>query len=169
MIIMAEQQAQEGGSEGASVEARKIRSIPNAITQTITGTKVVVAVGKKKTAIAKAVVKSGAGRVRINGVPVEIWPIEMARLKMMEPMILAGKLASSVDIDISVRGGGFMGQASAVRIAISRGLLEYFQDQNLYNLFSVYDESMIKGDHRRTEPKKPGLKHARSKRQKAYR
>ncbi len=129
-----------------------------------------MAVGKKKTAIAKAVVKSGVGRVRINGgVPVEIWPIEMARLKMMEPIILAGKLASSVDIEISVRGGGVMGQASAVRMAIARGLLEYFQDQNLYNLFSVYDESMIKGDHRRTEPKKPGLKHARSKRQKAYR
>jgi len=114
-------------------------------------------------------VKQGIGRVRINGVPVEIWPIEMARLKMMEPLTLAGKLSSQVDIDVSVSGGGFMGQASAVRMAIARGLLEYFQDQNLYRLFSVYDESMIKGDHRRTEPKKPGLKHARSKRQKAYR
>ena len=110
---MAEQQVQEGGGEETTVETRKIRPIPNAVTQTVKGAKVVVAVGKKKTAIAKAVVKSGAGRVRINGVPVEIWPIEMARLKMMEPIILAGKLASSVDIDISVRGGGFMGQASS--------------------------------------------------------
>jgi small subunit ribosomal protein S9 len=164
---MAEQEEVQKQEE--QQETRRIRTIPNTIAQTVKGIKVVIAVGKKKTAIAKAIVKQGIGRVRINGVPVEIWPIEMARLKMMEPLTLAGKLSSQVDIDVSVSGGGFMGQASAVRMAIARGLLEYFQDQNLYRLFSVYDESMIKGDHRRTEPKKPGLKHARSKRQKAYR
>jgi len=110
------------------------------------------------------------GRVRVNGIPIEVWPIEMARMRMMEPLLLAGKsLVSKVDVDATVRGGGFMGQATAVRMAIARGLVEYFQNTELLRLYMTYDPSMIKGDPRRTEPKKPGLKHARSKRQKAYR
>ncbi len=146
------------------------RPVPNATAQEVAGVRVVIAVGKKKTAIAKAVVRPGIGRVRVNGVPIEIWPIEMARVRMMEPLLLAGKeLVGKVDIDVTVRGGGFMGQATAVRMAIARGLVEYFQDSKLLGLYMVYDSSMIKGDPRRTEPKKPGLKHARSKRQKAYR
>ncbi|KUO86978.1 MAG: 30S ribosomal protein S9 [Vulcanisaeta sp. MG_3] len=134
------------------------------------GLRVVIAVGKKKTAIAKAVIRPGIGRVRVNGIPIEVWPIEMARMRMMEPLLLAGKsFMSKVDVDATVRGGGFMGQATAVRMAIARGLVEYFQNTELLRLYMTYDPSMIKGDPRRTEPKKPGLKHARSKRQKAYR
>jgi small subunit ribosomal protein S9 len=131
--------------------------------------RVVVSVGKKKTAIAKAVIRAGVGRVRINGYPLELWPVEVARLKMIEPLILAGELARKVDIDIEVSGGGFMGQATAVRIAIARGLVAYFQSQELEELYEKYDPYVLRGDPRRAEPKKPGLKHARSKRQKAYR
>ncbi|ADN49497.1 30S ribosomal protein S9 [Vulcanisaeta distributa] len=154
------------GSESTALP----RSVPNTITQEVAGARVVIAVGKKKTAIAKAVIRPGIGRVKVNGVPIEIWPIEMARMRMMEPLLLAGKeLTSKVDIEVTVRGGGFMGQATAVRMAIARGLVEYFQNLKLLELYMTYDPSMIKGDPRRTEPKKPGLKHARSKRQKAYR
>jgi len=146
------------------------RTIPNTTMQEVAGLRVVIAVGKKKTAIAKAVIRPGIGRVRVNGIPIEVWPIEMARMRMMEPLLLAGKsLVSKVDVEVTVRGGGFMGQATAVRMAIARGLVEYFQNTELLRLYMTYDPSMIKGDPRRTEPKKPGLKHARSKRQKAYR
>jgi small subunit ribosomal protein S9 len=146
------------------------REIPGVAVQEVEGARVVIAVGKKKRAIARAVIRAGVGRVRINGVPVEVWPMEVARMRMMEPILLAGReLASKVDVDVSVGGGGFMGQASAVRTAIARGLVEYFRDQRLLELYMNYDPSLIKGDPRRTEPKKPGLKHARSKRQKAYR
>jgi small subunit ribosomal protein S9 len=131
--------------------------------------RVVISVGKKKTAVARAIIRPGIGRVRINGYPLELWPIEMARLKMAEPLILAGELAKKVDIDVNVSGGGYMGQAIATRIAIARGLVAYFQSQELKELYERYDPYMLKGDPRRTEPKKPGLKHARSKRQKAYR
>lgn len=131
--------------------------------------RVVIAVGKKKTAVARAVIKPGVGRVRINGYPLELWPIEMARLKMSEPLILAGDLAKKVDIDVNVAGGGYMGQATAVRIAIARGLVAFFQSQELKEVYEKYDPYMLKGDPRRAEPKKPGIKHARSKRQKAYR
>ncbi|MGC8582304.1 MAG: 30S ribosomal protein S9 [Thermoproteus sp.] len=131
--------------------------------------RVVLAVGRKKTAIAKAVIRPGIGRVRINGYPLELWPIEMARQKIVEPLLLAGDLVNKVDIDVEVRGGGYMGQAVAARMAIARGLVKYFEDQKLRELYMQYDPYMLKGDPRRTEPKKPGLKHARSKRQKAYR
>ena len=153
-----------------SIQQGLSRTIPGVTIQEIKGVKVVIATGKKKTAIARAIIRPGIGRVRINGVPIEIWPIEMARMKMMEPLILAGKeIVSKVDIDVNVQGGGVMGQASAVRMAIARGLVAYTQNQQLLELYMKYDPSMIKGDPRRTEPKKPGLKHARSKRQKAYR
>ncbi len=156
----------EQGSESTALP----RSVPNATVQEVAGARVVIAVGKKKTAIAKAIVRPGIGRVRVNGIPIEIWPIEMARIRMMEPLLLAGReLMGKVDINVTVRGGGFMGQATAVRMAIARGLVEYFQNSKLLELYMVYDSSMIKGDPRRTEPKKPGLKHARSKKQKAYR
>ncbi|MEM0468888.1 MAG: 30S ribosomal protein S9 [Pyrobaculum sp.] len=131
--------------------------------------RVVISVGRKKTAVARAIIKPGLGRVRINGTPLEIWPIEIARIKMSEPLILAGELARKVDIEVNVSGGGFMGQAVATRIAIARGLVAYFKSQELKELYERYDPYMIKGDPRMTEPKKPGLKHARSKRQKAYR
>jgi small subunit ribosomal protein S9 len=131
--------------------------------------RVVISVGKKKTAVARAIIRPGIGRVRINGYPLELWPIEMARIKMSEPLILAGDLAKKIDIDVNVSGGGYMGQATAVRIAIARGLVAFFQSQELKELYEKYDPYMLKGDPRRTEPKKPGLKHARSKRQKAYR
>ncbi len=131
--------------------------------------RVVVAVGKKKTAVARAVIRQGFGRVRVNGYPLELWPVEMARMKMWEPLALSGDFAKRVDIDVNVSGGGYMGQAAAVRIAIARGLVGYFQSQELKELYERYDPYMLKGDPRRSEPKKPGIKHARSKRQKAYR
>ncbi len=151
-------------------EEGRIRAIPFVEVQEVNGQKVVIATGKRKTAVARAVIRPGSGIVKINGVPLTIWPMEVARLKMMEPLALAGRdLVNKVDIDVTVSGGGFMGQASAVRMAIARGLVEYFQSKELLNLYMLYDSTMIKGDERRTEPKKPGLKHARSKRQKAYR
>ena len=72
----------------------------------VAGRKIVISVGKRKTAIARAVIKPGIGRVRINGVPIEIWPIEMARIKMLEPLLLLQpKLRESVDIDVRVEEG----------------------------------------------------------------
>ncbi len=163
-------ETQEAQGQIGVVETGLPREIPGVTVTEVKGVRVIIAVGKKKTAIAKAVIRPGIGRVRVNGVPIEIWPIELARWKMMEPLLLAGKsLVNKVDIDVTVRGGGVMGQASAVRMAIARGLVEYFQNPKLLELYMKYDPSMIKGDPRRTEPKKPGIKHARSKRQKAYR
>lgn len=136
----------------------------------VAGRKIVISVGKRKTAIARAVIKPGIGRVRVNGVPIEIWPIEMARMKMLEPLLLLQpKLRESVDIDVKVEGGGVMAQADAVRMAIARGLVAFFNIPELKELYKEFDRTMLAGDPRRTEPEKWLRYSARRFRQKSYR
>uniref|UniRef100_A0A7C2BKL5 Small ribosomal subunit protein uS9 n=1 Tax=Thermosphaera aggregans TaxID=54254 RepID=A0A7C2BKL5_9CREN len=132
--------------------------------------KIVVASGKRKTSIARAVVKPGIGRVWINGIPLEIFPVELARVKMMEPLMLVGDLWKKVDIKVEVRGGGVVSQAEAVRTAIARGLLEYVNnDEEVRKIFTEYDRHMLSGDPRRTESEKWGRYSARRRWQKSYR
>jgi small subunit ribosomal protein S9 len=125
--------------------------------------------GKRKTAIARATLREGKGRIRINKKPLEIMEPEMVKMKILEPLLLAGELANRVDIDVNVRGGGIMGQAEAARVAIGRGLLEFSRDSKLRDAFQEYDKTIIKGDHRRKETKKYGGRGARAKKQKSYR
>ena len=131
--------------------------------------KVINSSGKRKTAIARATIKDGKGRVRINSVPLEILEPELARLKMMEPLELAGDRTVKVDIDVNVNGGGVMGQATATRTAIARGLVDYFEDEELRAKFRAFDRSLLVNDPRRSEPKHPLGRGARKKRQKSYR
>ncbi len=131
--------------------------------------KIVQTYGKRKTAIARAIIAEGGGRVRINKRPLEVIEPEMAKLKMMEPLALAGDLARKIDIEVNVSGGGVMGQAEAVRTAIGRGLVEFTKDLKLRDLFLEYDKIIIKSDVRRKETKKYGGHGARAKRQKSYR
>ncbi len=132
--------------------------------------KVVVATGKRKTAIAKAVVRPGKGRVYVRQRPVELIEPMLARWKMMEPLIVAGDTVRDVvDITVDVRGGGFMGQAEATRTAIAQALVEWSDSEDLKEKFESYDRTMLSGDARKTEPKKFGGPGARRRRQKSYR
>src|SRR5438552_1790946 len=117
--------------------------------------KAIVASGKRKTAVARATVTKGRGLVRINSVPVEMYPFELGRLKILEPLKLAGRKVDSIDIDVNVQGGGVMGQADAVRTAIARGLVQFLNDNDLETLFREYDRTLIVPDTRRKLPKKP--------------
>jgi small subunit ribosomal protein S9 len=132
--------------------------------------KVLVVSGKRKTAMARAVVKPGIGRVRINRVPIEIFEPEIAREKIIEPLIQAGDdVWKQLDMDVKVSGGGFMGQAEAARMAIANALLKWTKSAHLRTVFVEYDRTMIAGDFRRKEPKKFGGPGARAKDQKSYR
>jgi small subunit ribosomal protein S9 len=132
--------------------------------------KVLVVSGKRKTAMARAVVKPGIGRVRINRTPIEIFEPEIAREKIMEPLIQAGDdVWKQLDMDIKVSGGGYMGQAEAARMAIANALLKWTKSAHLRTVFVEYDRTMIAGDFRRKEPKKFGGPGARAKDQKSYR
>ena len=126
--------------------------------------------GKKKTAVARATVTDGEGRVRINSQPVELVEPEMARLKMLEPFRVAGEdLRSEVDVEVSVNGGGFAGQADAVRTAIARGLVQHRNDAELRDAFMEFDRSLLVNDSRQSEPKQWGGPGARARYQKSYR
>ena len=131
--------------------------------------KIINTSGKRKTAIARATVKKGKGLVRINNKPVEIYEPEIARWKILEPIQIANDYLKTVDINVNVKGGGFMSQASAVRTAIAKGLVEYTNDPSLKLAFLDYDRSLLVSDSRRKEPKKPLGRGARKKRQKSYR
>ena len=131
--------------------------------------KIVITSGKRKTAIAKAVVRPGVGRVRINKIPIEIYQPELARMTIMEPLIIAKDLAKKVDIDVTVKGGGVMGQAEAARTAIARGLVEWSGDEELRKAYLQYDRYLLVNDVRRKEPKKQGGRGARKRRQTSYR
>jgi len=132
--------------------------------------RIILTSGKRKTAIARAVIRPGKGRIRINGVPLEIWMPESARWKMMEPLLLVGKeVWGQLDIDVTVKGGGFMGQAEAARIAIARGLYLWTGDETIREKFVEYDRTMLAGDPRRKEPKKYGGRGARARFQTSYR
>jgi small subunit ribosomal protein S9 len=131
--------------------------------------KVITTSSKRKTAIAQATVKKGIGRVRINKKPIEIYTPELARLKILEPILLAKDKAKKVNITIRVKGGGTMGQADASRTAIARGLVKFYDDPTLKELYLKHDRSLLVNDPRRKEPKHHLGRGARKKRQKSYR
>lgn len=125
--------------------------------------------GKKKTAIARATIKDGDGRVRVNAQPIELIEPEMARLKMMEPFRIIDGVRDAVQIDVSVSGGGVIGQADAVRTAIARGLVDHQNDAELREAYMEFDRSLLVNDVRQSEPKKWGGPGARARYQKSYR
>ena len=132
--------------------------------------KVLVISGKRKTATARAVVKPGIGRIRINRIPLEIYEPEIAREKIMEPLMQAGNdVLKQLDVDVKVSGGGYMGQAEASRMVIANALLKWTKSSRLRRVFVEYDRTMVVGDPRSKEPKKFGGPGARARDQKSYR
>ncbi|MFQ5761454.1 MAG: 30S ribosomal protein S9 [Candidatus Bathyarchaeia archaeon] len=125
--------------------------------------------GRRKTAQARAVLRQGSGSVRINRIPLEVYTPEIARWKVEEPLTLASDLRKQVDIDVTVRGGGFMGQAEAARMSIAKGLAEWSKSSRIRKLFTAHDRTMLAGDPRAKEMKKFGGIGARRRRQKSYR
>ncbi len=131
--------------------------------------KIVVNSMKRKTSIARAVVKEGKGRVRVNRVSIEIYEPKIARLKILDPLRLAADVVKNLDISIKVKGGGWVSQAEAARMAVASGLVKFTESEELRRKFIDEDRYMLAGDPRRTEPKKWGGRSARAKVQKSYR
>lgn len=124
---------------------------------------------KKKRAVARATLyRPGRGILRINGYLLDAYTQnKYLRMVIEEPLALAGELAENVDIYVSVQGGGFMGQASAIRGAIAKGLVQVNDD--LRDAYLQYDRTLLVDDVRRVEPKKPLGRKARAKKQTSYR
>lgn len=131
--------------------------------------RVLLTSGKRKTAIARATVKPGRGTVKINKIPIDVYSPEIAREKIMEPLLLAGDSWKKLDIEVDVRGGGFMAQAEAARVSIARAIVELLKGPEIEEVYKEFDRTMLSGDPRRKEPKKFGGPGARRKKQKSYR
>ena len=126
--------------------------------------------GKRKRAIARATLKQGNGLIRVNHIPIDFLEPKMSRLKLREPLILAGDVANKVDIDVSVAGGGITSQAEASRLAIAKALVNFTKSDKLKEVFLNYDRNLLVADVRRKEPAKPNRHgQARAKIQKSYR
>ena len=124
----------------------------------------------RKTSSAHVYITKGAGKVRINNVPIEMIPQEHARETILAPLEIAGDLRDKIDVSVRVRGGGFMGQAGAAATAISRALTGWTKSkkepkdhplpkstrEDLRKRISDFDKYLISGDARRKEPKKFG-------------
>jgi len=126
--------------------------------------------GKRKRAVAKAIVSSGSGKITFNGknyLNLHLFD----KLQLEEPMriakIVLGK--TDFDVEITVRGGGEKGQIDAARISMAKGIVDFTNSNELKGAYLDYDRNLLVADVRRKEPNKPGDSKARSKRQTSYR
>ena len=128
--------------------------------------------GKRKEALAKATIKNGTGKIRINKRPIESYSY-LRQLSLKEPLVLSQQIIpeqlGKVDISVNVKGGGSESQVEASRLSISRALVDFTKNEQLKKAFLNYDRSLLVADVRRKEMRKPGDSKARAKRQKSYR
>ena len=133
--------------------------------------------GRKKNAVAVAHTKRGHGLIKINGSPIDLWEPEGLRMKTFEPVLLLGQARfAGVDIRVRVRGGGYTAQVYAIRQAIARSMVAFYQKyvdehskREIKDLLLSYDRSLLVSDPRRRESKKFGGPSARARYQKSYR
>jgi small subunit ribosomal protein S9 len=139
--------------------------------------------GQRKTSRATATISKGNGKVRINNIPAEVMEPEVAREVVLVPIHLIGEIRNRIDLSVKVHGGGFMGQAFASAVAISRALtgegkggkdpkdhpLSKGIREEIRRKITEYDRHFLAGDPRQTESKKFGGPSARRRKQKSYR
>ena len=138
---------------------------------------------QRKTCRALATISKGNGKVRINNVPSEVMEPKIAKEMVLTPINLLGENRNRVDINVKVQGGGFMGQAFASAVAISRALtgdgkggrdpkdhpLTKSMREEVRRKILEFDRHLLSGDPRQTESKKFGGPGARRRKQKSYR
>jgi len=128
----------------------------------------IITSGRRKQSVARAVLSEGKGKITVNNTDLKSYSPELARLKIMEPLMLAGDVASKVNIDITVRGGGVITQADAARLSVARALVVY--SGKLKEVFLDYDRQLLVADIRVREVGKPNHHgQARARTQTSYR
>ena len=112
--------------------------------------------GRRKSSIARVYVLEGKGNITVNGRDVnEYMPYATLVMDLKQPLVLTGT-EGKYDVRAEVRGGGFTGQAGAIRLGITRALLEAGCDRKTLKV-----AGMLTRDSRKKERKKYGLKAAR--------
>ncbi len=116
--------------------------------------KYIVATGKRKVAKARATIRKGCGVVRINKLALDSVQSKYFRMAVETPLVIAGDVSKSVDIDVIATGGGTTGQVDAIKQAIARALVEWSGSKELKTKFIAYDRNLMVFDSRKNEPSK---------------
>jgi small subunit ribosomal protein S9 len=130
----------------------------------------IITSGKRKTSIARALLKEGPGKVTINGKSLRNLNL-FDRLKIEEPLRIAKEILgkTNFDVKIKIKGGGEKSQIEAARLALAKAIVKFSDSQKLREVYSNYDRNLLIADVRRKETYKPGDSKARSKRQSSKR
>ncbi len=116
-------------------------------------------VGRRKAAIARVILKEGNGNITINHRPLETYfPSEILQYIVKQPLLTLG-VAEKYDIQVNLDGGGYKGQAEALRLAIARALVKV----NPEDKPALRAEGFMTRDPRSVERKKPGQPKARKR------
>ncbi|HTY44348.1 MAG TPA: 30S ribosomal protein S9 [Patescibacteria group bacterium] len=128
--------------------------------------KKIITSGKRKSAVARAIIHEGNGDVRINKKNYKSLPF-FEKLRMEEPIRIAKEVLGKTNFDvlIEVRGGGEKGQIEAARLALARAISEFSKSKELTEVLDNYDRNLLVADIRRKETRKPNDSKARAKRQ----
>ena len=126
--------------------------------------KIYLGTGRRKSSVAQVKLVSGSGKITVNGRDVrEFFPYETNVMDLMQPLVATNN-ETTFDIEVKVNGGGFTGQTGAIRLGITRALLEYDKvnegKEDSYRTI-LKRAGFVTRDSRVKERKKPGLKAAR--------
>ncbi|HDK41957.1 MAG TPA: 30S ribosomal protein S9 [Candidatus Pacearchaeota archaeon] len=132
--------------------------------------KKIITSGKRKTAVARAVLTEGSGKITVNNKDYKTLQM-FDKLKIDEPLRITENILGKInfDVKINVKGGGEKSQIEAARLALARAINKFAQSKELEEAFDNYDWSLLIADVRRKETYKPGDSKARRKRQTSYR
>ena len=123
-----------------------------------------IGTGRRKSSVARVILTPGSGKITVNGRDVnEYMPFEVLVMDLKQPLELTNNL-ETFDIECNVTGGGFSGQTGAIRLGITRALMEYDKENEMNEdsyRKTLKKAGMVTRDPRAKERKKPGLKAAR--------
>ncbi len=130
----------------------------------------IITSGKRKSAVARAIIEKGSGKISIN--KKNYSNLQMFdKLKIEEPLRIAKKILGNLNFDVNIRvfGGGEKGQIEAARLALAKAIVKFANNESLNKAYLDYDRNLLVADVRRKEAYKPGDSKARKKRQSSKR
>ena len=120
---------------------------------------IINALGRRKTAVARVYLSKGKGVITVNNKKAkEVFPTDVLQSKLVQPFALTDTVGK-YNVNVNVSGGGINGQVEAIRLGISRALVEVLED----NKVALKEEGLMTRDPRMVERKKPGQPKARKK------
>ena len=120
---------------------------------------VINTLGRRKTAVARVYLSKGKGKITVNNKEAkEVFPIDVLQSKLVQPFVLTDTVGK-YNVSVNVSGGGINGQVEAIRLGISRALVEVSAE----NRAALKVDGLMTRKPKMLERKKPGQPKARKK------